>query len=91
MRELHSARQNAQPQHQKDVANNRACNGGFNNAMEPLVQSQSSDNEFRGVSERRIEQPANAGTHLLCQVALSPYPGTIARQEVTKMATGGHG
>ena len=51
------------------------------------MQSQSSDNEFRGVSERRIEQPANAGTHLLCHV-LCRLTHQASQRDNRK--TGGH-
>src|SRR4029453_2953538 len=62
------ATQGTEPQHEEDVADNRARNGGFDNVVEAPLECHEGNNEFSSIAKRGIEQTPNARPRTLCQM-----------------------
>jgi len=54
--ELQSPRQHARSQHQQQITDNRAGNGGLYDPVQSCVECENGDNQFRGVTESSIQQ-----------------------------------
>ena len=63
--EFQAAEQRAQPEDEEDVPDDRARERRLHQVVQARPEGEDRDDEFRGVPERRVQQPSETGAHVL--------------------------